>query len=488
MSQPDDTTIQSRYETAMRRRAGWENLWRDCALYGLPGRDSASQSGESLYDGTAADAVDQLAASLLAWLCPPNSQWFGLAAGPTLSPLEAEAITPLLEQANSILLGHFQRSNFAVELHQALLELVVYGTACLSFDESAPGSFSAFRFAAIPMTDLTLEEDADGRPAGIFRRSKPTIAQLARRFGSENLPPDLRHTDSQHQTLEVIDAVLPDKLAWSWQSRLRDSPHVLAERTLSHSPLIAFRWMKSPGEVYGRSPVMKALPDIRTANKVVELILKNASIAVTGIWMADDDGVLNPATIRLTPGSIIPKAVGSAGLTPLAMPSRFDVSQLVLSDLRGRIRAALLADRLGDRDQRMTATEIVTRTADTARILGATYGRLQSELLLPLIQRALAILVRRGALPDLPLDGNSIVPVLRSPLARAQARDEAEGVLSFLATAKSLGDAATDTINATATARWLANALGVPSSLLTSSTPPTLTETLTKTLTESDAP
>src|SRR3546814_6808214 len=65
---------------------------------------------------------------------------------------------------------------------------------------------------------------------------------------------------------------------------------------------------------------MKALPDIKTANKVVELILKNASIAVTGIWQADDDGVLNPATVRLVPGAIIPKAQGSAGLTPLAAP------------------------------------------------------------------------------------------------------------------------------------------------------------------------
>ena len=58
---------------------------------------------------------------------------------------------------------------------------------------------------------------------------------------------------------------------------------------------------------------MKALPDIRTANKVVELVLKNASIAVTGIWQADDDGVLNPGTVRLVPGTIIPKAPGSAG-------------------------------------------------------------------------------------------------------------------------------------------------------------------------------
>ena len=92
------------------------------------------------------------------------------------------------------------------------------------------------------------------------------------------------------------------------------------------SPFISFRWLKGAGEIYGRSPVMTALPDIKTVNKVVELVLKNASISVTGIWQADDDGVLNPANIQLVPGSIIPKAVGSAGLTPLQAPGRFDVS------------------------------------------------------------------------------------------------------------------------------------------------------------------
>ena len=57
---------------------------------------------------------------------------------------------------------------------------------------------------------------------------------------------------------------------------------VLAEGRFS-PPFINFRWLKAPGEVYGRSPVMKALPDIKTANKVVELVLKNASTRVTGI-------------------------------------------------------------------------------------------------------------------------------------------------------------------------------------------------------------
>ena len=151
---------------------------------------------------------------------------------------------------------------------------------------------------------------------------------------------------------------------------------------------------------------MSALPDIKTVNKVVELILKNASIAVTGIWLADDDGVLNPANIKLVPGSIIPKAVGSAGLTPLQAPGRFDVSNLMLGDLRARIRHTLLIDRLGPTSgPRMTATEVVERASETTRLLGATYGRLQAELLTPLLTRAVAILNGAARSPISPSTG-----------------------------------------------------------------------------------
>ena len=168
---------------------------------------------------------------------------------------------------------------------------------------------------------------------------------------------------------------------------------------------------------------MKALPDIKTANKVVELVLKNASIAVTGIWQADDDGVINPATIKLVPGTIIPKAVGSAGLTPLETPGRFDVSELVLDQLRNRIRKALFVDQLGQvNGPRMTATEVLERAAEMARILGATYGRLQSELLSPLVTRARGILARRGEIPDLPLDHRMVALEYKSPQARYQAQ------------------------------------------------------------------
>jgi hypothetical protein len=243
-------------------------------------------------------------------------------------------------------------------------------------------------------------------------------------------------------------------------------PARLAAARLADSPFIAFRWLKAPGETYGRGPVVKALPDIRTANKVVELILKNASIAATGNWLAEDDGVLNPATIRLVPGAIIPKAPGSKGLVPLQPAGSFDVSQLVLEDLRRRIRAALLADRIAPQQGRMTATEVIERSAETARLLGATYGRLQSELLSPLIGRCLRLLRRRGEIPaELP-DGTDLRLVYQSPLARVQGRADAANTMLFLQAAASLGPEAAGRVDVEAATRFLARTLGAPAEIL----------------------
>lgn len=177
--------------------------------------------------------------------------------------------------------------------------------------------------------------------------------------------------------------------------------------------------------------------------------------------------MLNPGAIRLVPGTIIPKAVGSSGLTPLASPGRFDVSQLVLDDLRARIRHALLADRLGPaQGPRMTATEVLERSAEMARLLGATFGRLQSELLVPLVRRCLSILRRRGLIPDIAADGRQVLVRILSPLARAQAQRDAEATLRWLESVAALGPDALSVVDLGACARFLADAAGVPPALV----------------------
>lgn len=471
----DARAIVESYTQARSRRSSWESQWRDCYAYALPQADAFSNrnSVNQVFDGTAMDAVDQLASSLLANLTPPWSSWFGLKPGPDLSVAQAESLAPALEGAARVMQAHFDRCNFAVEMHQAFLDLVTAGTGTLLFEEAAPGQMSAFRFSALPLNSVTLEEGAGtGRLERVFRETDMTLDTIHARFPKASLPPELKREKDKAKKYRVIESAEPDgdKPSVRYAVILADGgtePVLLHHVSLSASPFIAFRWAKAPGDTYGRSPVMKALPDIKTANKVVELILKNASIAVTGIWQADDDGVLNPATIELAPGTIIPKAVGSAGLKPLEMPGRFDVSQLVLDDLRARIRHALLIDRLGQlSDHKMTATEVLERSGEMALLLGATYGRLQSELLTPLIQRGWAILRRRGEVPDVSIDGRTVQLDYRSPLARAQGQRGVQNTINWITTTLAMGPEAASAVDLGASARFIGEALGVPSDLI----------------------
>lgn len=468
--------IRAGFRRAFQSRQHWEAQWRDCYRYALPQREAGGPGGrldDRLFDATAADAVDQLAASLLSELTPPWARWLELCPGTEVPVAERADIAPALDQASAVLQSHFDRSNFAVEVHQCFLDLVTAGTACLLFEEAPLGEASAFRFTAVPIHDVVLEEGPAGRLDRTWRKLRLSADQFRARYGVE--PPETTKGEGA-PPIGVLETVQPEAEGYRYLA-IRELPDgddaLLAEGQFASSPFINFRWVKAPGEGYGRSPVMKALPDIKTANKVVELVLKNASIAVTGIWQADDDGVLNPASVKLVPGAIIPKAVGSAGLAPLEAPGRFDVSELVLSDLRARIRHALLVDRLGlVQGPRMTATEVLERAAEMARVLGATYGRLQAELLGPMVARGMAILRRRGEIGDVRVDGRVIDLRYRSPLAEAQRRADAQAALQWIQAVSALGPEAMAAVDLPAFARWFGEQMAVPGELIRPLPPP----------------
>lgn len=499
---PSDPSDQSHavlqaYTQAKARRDTWDPLWKACYDYAWPQRSGIAQNhqagqlkGDHLFDSTAVDAVDQLSASLLGNLTPIWSQWFGFKPGPDMPDAEADRLAPILEKAAKTVQDHFDRSNFAVEIHQCYLDLIVGGTGSLYFEEAEPGADSAFKFKACALKDVVLEEGESGYLDHTYRPLTLTLKQIMKRYPDADVPQAIVKKALSHAgsggngleaTFDVLEAVYPEGLVYRYNAILQDQDagtHSIAQGQYDTSPFMNFRWLKSPGEMYGRSPVMKALPDIKTANKVVELTLKNASIAVAGIWQADDDGVLNPANIQLKPGSIIPKAQGSAGLQPLDMPGRFDVSQLVLDSLQARIRHALLADQLAPLvGPHMTATEVIERSSQMALLLGATYGRLQAELLTPLIKRAFAILRRRGEIPDVALDGRFTVVDYRSPLARAQGQRNVHNTLSWVNAVLAMGPEAAKAVDVQQVARFLGEALGVPSDVMVKDVP-TLTDTL----------
>ena len=136
----------------------------------------------------------------------------------------------------------------------------------------------------------------------------------------------------------------------------------------------------------------------------------------------------------------------------------------------------MLVDQLGQvNGPRMTATEVVERAAEMARILGATYGRLQSEMLTPLMSRAQGILARRGEILDLPIDDGIVALDYKSPQARYQAQQDIQSTMVWLDAVRAMGPEALSAVDQPRAASWLGRALGVPEELIRSISTPDAT-------------
>lgn len=399
--------LEQMYRRALDARAPWLARWDAAMRYTMPTNDT---DVATLFDATAADAVDNLAASIYSLMTPPESLWL------TLIP-ESDA-SPDADAATAALRANLNDSNFYTTIHQCYLDLVILGTACLFMAETPIGASSAFSFTAVPMRDIAI------LPNAVFHIATMPACEVLEKYPTWTPPADIADQIKRDPAtpLRLVQSLIGTEFT-AWLDVGGDiENNIVARGTFETNPYIIFRWSVLSGEQYGRGPVLRALPDIKTANKVVELVLKNATIAVSGIWQADDDGVINLNNINLTPGAIIPKAVGSSGLTPLSSGADFDVSQIILKDLRERIRHALLADRLGLLSEKeMTATEIMARNSDMMRILGATYGRLLHEFIRPLTDRGLQILSRRGVIAPIVLNSDAelkyIAPIAQMAVA-----------------------------------------------------------------------
>lgn len=399
--------LQQMYRRALDLRTPWLNRWDAALRYTMP---TADDDAAMMFDATAADAADNLAASIYSLLTPPESLWISL--------VPESAQSPDAETATMALRANLNDSNFYTTVHQCYMDLIILGTACLFMAENPIGASSAFSFAAIPMRDIAVLNGA------VFHTATMPAREVMEKYPSWTPPANLRDTikNDPETPLRLVQSLVDTEFT-AWMDVGGDlENNIVATGKFETNPYIIFRWSVASGEQYGRGPVLRALPDIKTANKVVELVLKNATIAVSGIWQADDDGVINLSNINLTPGAIIPKAVGSSGLTPLTSGANFDVSQIVLKDLRERIRHTMLADRLGLLSEKeMTATEIMARSADMVRILGATYGRLLHEFIRPLVERGLQILSRRGIIDRITLNSDAelkyIAPIVQMAAA-----------------------------------------------------------------------
>jgi hypothetical protein len=473
--------ILKRQVAAQAKKDEFQQLYQDAYEFALPQRQlygvweggaTGSKKMQRVFDSTAINSTQRFANRLQSVVFPPQRKWAKLDAGSDIPPERRQQAQAVLEVYQDKMFTVLNQSNFDIAMGEFLLDLAV-GTACMMVQ---PGDdVQPLNFIPVPLFLVSYEEGANGQVDNVYRRMRMKGESIQRQWPDANIPDDMARRIENKPTddIELLEATIYDHKRGDYCYHVIDkvSKSELVYRRRKMSPWVISRYMKVAGEIYGRGPLMTALPDIKTLNKTIELLLKNASLAVAGVYTAADDGVLNPNTVKIVPGAIIPVARngGSQGpaLLPLPRSGDFNVSQLVINDLRSNVKRILLDESLPpDNMSARSATEIVERMKELAQNLGSAFGRLINETMIPVTAKILEVMDERGLI-DMPLRVNGlevkVTPV--APLAMAQNMEEVNAIMQYMQISQSLGTDGQLAIKTDMLVDYLADKLGVPASV-----------------------
>jgi len=477
--------LDRRYKTLQTQRSNWEKHWQELADYMLPRkaditkkRTQGDKRTELIYDGTAVHAVELLSSSLHGMLTSPSTPWFSMRyRDPALQ--NNDAANEWLELCMDQMYKAFNRSNFQQEIHELYYDLVVFGTAALYLE----GDQNGLRFSARHIAEVTVAEDANGKVDTVYRKFKMTSRAAAQRFGEDNLPTQMTKDlkDDPHKEHDLVHAVYPRTEAKGKLAKNKpvasvyyhlDSKHLISESGFDDFPFMVPRFVKDSVSTYGRSPAMNALPDVKMLNKMSETTIRAAQKQIDPPLMVPDDGFVLP--VRTTPGALNFYRTGTRDrLEPLQIGANNPLGLNMEEQRRNAIRQAFYVDQLlMSQGPAMTATEVLQRNEEKMRLLGPVLGRLQSELLQPLISRSFALLLRNGLLPAAPeqLQGQDIDIEYVSPLAKAQKLTDLQSMLRGFEVMMQVAEIAPvmDYLDSDKLVQYLVEVTGIPARVIRS--------------------
>ncbi len=471
-------------------RAGWEPHWRELASMFLPRRarflnsgDKANQGKKSdinLVDSTGILAARTLASGMQSGLTSPARPWFRL----TLQDAEAArrgGSAAWLRAVQEVLENAFARSNFYDSAHMLYHELDVFGTGCMLVEED---SETTMRCRTLTAGEFCLDTNAAGRVDTLYRRVLMTARQILDAW-PDTRPQrikDMADKDNGDR-LEVLHLIEPNPDHNEERKDGKSRPfisvfmlmcgqrEVLEESGYYEFPVLAPRWDVTGDDVYGKSPAMDALGDVKMLQRMRKDGLESLAKEV-------NPPLLVPSTLRdqglnATPGSInyfSPLAQGQQAISPLyQVRANLQSLEATIAAVQRQIREVLFNDlflMISNADRNMTAREVAERNAEKMLLIGPVLDRLHSELFQPLVVRVFGIAVRQGLVPVPPpeLQGGELKIEFVSILAQAQKSagvSSVQQVLSFAGGAAQMNPAVLDKLDLDEAVDQVADMLGV---------------------------
>ena len=231
------------------------------------------------------------------------------------------------------------------------------------------------------------------------------------------------------------------------------------------------RWTKLSSETYGRGPAIKCLPDIRMLNRMEHTNIKAAQKAADPALLVPSDGYLG--NIRTSPAAINMKEPGAEDITQLPTSDKLVIALEYTEQKRNFIRTCFYADwvKMVPKKERQTAFEIAELVEQQLRMMAPMSGRIESELIGPMIQRSYQLLLEAGRIPPAPqqLQGQRLKIAYTSTSAQAQKGQKASQMARYTQELIPLAQVSPDVMDAIDTdayAQELALVRGTPRKIL----------------------
>ena len=473
-----------RYDRLKSQRQNWESHWQEVADYMQPRkadvtktRSKGDKRTELIFDGSPLQSVELLAASLHGMLTNPSTPWFSLRFKQDDMENEDEA-KEWLEDATEVMYAAFNKSNFQQEIFELYHDLITFGTAAMFIEEDDE---DILKFSTRHINEIFIAENDKGRIDTVFRKFSLSARAVIQKFGNVSINIETKAKKDPYQEVEIMHAVYPrsdfdpkkqDKDNMPFESVYLDaeSGDELSVSGFREFPFVVPRYLKASHEIYGRSPAMTALPDVKMLNEMSKTTIKSAQKQVDPPLLVPDDGFMLP--VRTVPGGLNFYRAGTRDrIEPLNIGANTPLGLNMEEQRRNSIRNAFYVNQLMMQNgPQMTATEVIQRNEEKMRLLGPVLGRLQSELLKPLIDRAFALILRKNLFRPAPefLAGTDIEIEYVSPLAKAQKSSELQSIMRAIEIMGSLSNVAPvfDHINMDKLVRHLADIVGVPQKIL----------------------
>jgi hypothetical protein len=432
-----------RYQAAKNRSDLWEEDLERAYKLALPVRDRFDNPtpGDTrtnrIFDTTAVQGVQSFANNIQSIILPPGKRWTNFESGEDVPEDEKQSVDVQLQGINNKIFKYLRSSNFDLVANEALQDMAI-STGVILFNEGTIEQ--PFEFSCAPMSSLAFEPGKNGVIENVWRKWRLTVDQIKKQWPDAVIPNEISNKNGK-SPIDLIEGSIhypnnPIDQQWFYYVQVVSGQKDIISEFMEFSPWIAFRFRVAPGETLGFGPVLLALNAIQTLNKMAEFELKIAQFRAFPPYTAPNTATMNPYTMRLEPGSIIPIEPNFVGQRPIdLLPVSGDANfgQLSVENLQQQINDILFAEPLGPpQGPNATATEVSIRQQNWLRKSTAAFGRMQVELVKPIMDRALRILRKKGLIDPIVINNKEILEVdganlgikFESPLSEVQKQED----------------------------------------------------------------